>query len=196
LAYWNLTIFLRLLDAARQAGVRRVVVAGSFAEYGRSGERYEFIPPHAPLEPTYAYAASKAAASTLGCAYAMEHGLEFAYLRIFSAFGEGQFRSNLWPALREAALAGRDFPLTQGEQVRDFVAAEEVAAQFWYAVLQAPIAPGQPWVRNVGSGQPIRIADFARHWWSVFGAKGTLQIGALPYRPNEVMRYVPLINPL
>jgi hypothetical protein len=63
-------------------------------------------------------------------------------------------------------------------------------------VLHAPISPGQPWVRNVGSGRPTRIADFARHWWKLFEAKGTLQVGALPYRPNEVMRYVPLITPL
>ena len=48
--HWNLTVPLAMLRAAHAAGVQRYVVAGTCFEYGRSGERFEFIPAVAPLE--------------------------------------------------------------------------------------------------------------------------------------------------
>src|SRR5262249_53414268 len=57
----NVRQSLACWQLARRAGVRRFLVCGSCFEYGRSGERYDFIPPDAPLEPTGPYAASKAA---------------------------------------------------------------------------------------------------------------------------------------
>src|SRR5438552_1919681 len=52
---WNLIVPLGLFRAAWRAGINRFVVAGTCFEYGRAGERYEFIPPEAPLEPTLSY---------------------------------------------------------------------------------------------------------------------------------------------
>jgi len=196
LFHWNVTITLRLVDQARLAGIRRVVVAGTFAEYGRSADRFDPIPANAPLEPTTAYAASKAAAAVTLTTYAREQGMELVYLRIFSAFGEGQYEANFWPALRKAALSGADFAMTAGEQVRDYLPAEEVAKAFWRAATEIPVTAGEPIVANIGSGQPITMRAFAEKWWTHFGAKGSLKTGALPYRPNEVMRFVPLVTPL
>lgn len=193
---WNVTETLRLVDSARRAGVRRVVVAGTFAEYGRSADRFDPIPPEAPLEPTYGYAASKAAASVALNAYAIEHGVELAYLRVFSAFGDGQFEANFWPALKKAALAGNDFPMTSGEQVRDYMPVEDVASCFWTVVTRTVLTPGRPLTANVGSGRAVSMRDFAEEWWARFQAAGSLQIGALPYRSNEVMKFIPLVSPL
>jgi nucleoside-diphosphate-sugar epimerase len=192
----NVVATIRLAELARQAGVRRLVVAGTCAEYGRSADRFDPIPPDAPLEPTQAYAASKAAGFAALHAYAIEHGLELAYLRIFSAYGESQYEQNFWPALRRAALAGEDFPMTPGEQVRDFIAVEDVASAFWRAATTLTLEPGRPFVANLGSGQPMSMRAFAERWWSRFQATGRLIPGALPYRTNEVMRFVPLVTPL
>jgi nucleoside-diphosphate-sugar epimerase len=196
LLYWNVTATLRLVETAKAAGVRRVVVAGTYAEYGRSADRYDFIPTHAPLEPTYAYAASKAAASVALSAYAIEKGMELAYLRVFSVFGQGQYEGNFWPALRKAALASEDFAMTPGQQIRDYIPVEQVAEQFWRAVTRAPVRAGVPFVANVASGRPVTIKEFAEQCWRDFGATGRLKVGALPYRPNEVMRFVPEVTPL
>ena len=54
--------------------------------------------------------------------FAVQEHIELCYLRIFSAFGDGQFADNFWPALQLAAESGSDFPMTAGEQVRDYVA--------------------------------------------------------------------------
>jgi len=191
---WNVGASLSLIESASSAGVRRVVLAGTFAEYGRSAERYDLIPPDAPLLPTTHYASSKAAGFVSAYGAAIELGLELCYLRIFSAFGDGQFDSNFWPALKRAALAGEDFSMTAGEQVRDYIPVEAVAERFLHAVLRRDLSPGVPHVSNVGSGQPVAMRDFARRWWQHWNATGALRIGDLPYRANEVMRFAPLIS--
>jgi nucleoside-diphosphate-sugar epimerase len=194
LTYWNVEVPLYLLEVASKAGVKRVVLAGSFAEYGRSAELFDLIPPQAPLLPTNHYASSKAACFVSAYGAAIELGLELCYLRIFSAFGDGQFASNFWPALKKAALAGEDFEMTPGEQIRDYIPVEAVAKQFLHAVLRKDVLAGYPYVRNVGTGQPVAMRDFAKKWWCHWEASGTLKIGALPYRSNEIMRFAPLIT--
>ena len=194
MTYWNVLVTQKLLEQAHAEGVKRVVVAGSFAEYGRSAELYDLIPPDAPLLPTSAYAASKAACFATCHATALELGLEICYLRVFSAFGEGQSEANLWPALRKAALAGSDFRMTAGEQIRDFVDVRHVARSFTHACLRDDVSPSTPRIWNVGSGNPRAIRDFATEWWTNWGARGSLLLGALPYRANEVMRFAPLIT--
>jgi hypothetical protein len=37
------------------------------------------------------------------------------------------------------------------------------------------------------------VIEFSEYWWRYWGAKGKLLPGAVPYRDNEVMRYVPKI---
>ncbi|MGJ8723012.1 MAG: NAD-dependent epimerase/dehydratase family protein [Roseibacillus sp.] len=193
LFYWNVSILGSILLAATEANVRRFVVAGTFAEYGRSADRFDPIPPDAPLLPTYDYAASKAAAFQLAHALAISRDFELVYLRIFSAFGEGQHPQNFWPALMAAAQSGEDFEMTPGEQIRDYLPVEEVAQQFLSWSTTEPVLKGFPAVKNVGSGKPVSMREFAEHWWEKAEAKGSLKVGALPYRENEVMRFVPQI---
>ena len=190
--HWNVTISLRMAERAFQAGVKCFVFAGSCFEYGRSGARYEFIPVTAPLEPTQSYPASKAAASVAALGFAAERCASLSILRPFQVFGEGEQATRLWPSLRAAALAGKNFPLTAGEQIRDFIAVEQVAARF-LAELGNPPPAGQPSLVNVGTGVPRTLRSFAEEWWQHFGAKGRLEFGAVPYRAGEIMRYVPLV---
>lgn len=194
LTYWNVSVPLMLMEAARASRVQRVVIAGSFAEYGRTASVFDLIPPDAPLLPTNAYAASKAACFLTSHAAAIELDLQLCYLRIFSAFGNGQFETNFWPALRKAALTGENFLMTGGEQIRDFIPVEDVAHEFLHAATFGKVHAGEPLTWNVGSGSPVKMREFAEAWWKHWGARGLLEIGALPYRPHEVMRFAPLIT--
>lgn len=189
----NLVQSLNLWMKAVDAGVGRFIICGSCFEYGKSGEMYDFIPVDAPLMPTNGYGASKASASIAALALAEERGLQLAILRPFHAYGEGQHESNFWPSLRNAALRSEDFLMTAGEQVRDFQLVQDIAANFLYVVECLDLQPGIPIVKNLGSGQPQKLKDFALRVWTQLNAKGTLRLGGLPYRANEVMRYVPQI---
>lgn len=189
--YWNVMAAIRLFERAAQAGIKHWIVAGSCFEYGRSGERYSEIPTTAPLEPTASYPASKAAASSALAALAITNESRLFIGRIFQVFGLGELESRFWPSMRKAALSGEDFPMSPGEQVRDFVPVDQVARAFLRALsLPAPL------VANIGTGRPQTLRAFAGYWWKKWEAKGKLLPGALPYRPNEVMRYVPEVNPL
>ena len=189
---WNFAASLKLWLQAASLGVRRFVVAGSCFEYGVSGENYDFIPVEAPLQPTSAYGASKAAASIAACALAREKRLELAVLRPFHVYGEGEAPQRFFPMLKAAAHAGTDFSMTPGEQIRDFTPVERVARSF-VSFLSQPLRPGVPEIHNLGTGKPQSLLSFAQSWWAAWHAPGRLLPGALPYRTDEVMRYVPLL---
>jgi len=186
--YWNVFAALQLARQAVEQGVRRFIVAGSCFEYGRSAERLPWLEVDSPLEPTLSYPTSKAAASVAFLGLAREQQLQLQLLRIFQVYGEGEQATRLWPSLRAAALEGRDFPMSLGEQVRDFIAVEDVARQFVDALDFANCQPGEPLVAHVASGQPQTLLQFVQHWWQHWGATGRVQVGALPYRHNEIMR--------
>ncbi|HPA20671.1 MAG TPA: NAD(P)-dependent oxidoreductase [Verrucomicrobiae bacterium] len=190
----NSTACLNLLERARLHGVARIVVAGSCQEYGAAGETMCQIPSSGRCEPRGPYAISKHLFTSGALGFARTFSMELVCLRIFHAFGEGQHPSNFWPSLRAAAHADKNFPMTEGGQVRDFVPVESVARTFLDACSWRDIKPGQPLVENVGTGRAATLRDFAESWWRHWGAKGRLLIGALPYRPGEVMRYVPEVS--
>ena len=190
---WNVSASINLWGQAKEVGVKRFVIAGSCFEYGRSAERYEYVPCNAPLEPVNAYGASKAAATLAAMAFARENELELAVLRPFHIFGEGESQERLWPSLKKAALAGEDFPMTFGEQIRDFTPVEFAAETFIHYATEAIIPQGEPVIHNLGTGRPMSLKSFTEKQWKKFGATGRLKRGEIPYRKNEVMRYVPLV---
>ena len=189
----NVEESLRLWLTAIAADVRRLVICGSCFEYGRSGERYELIPVDAPLEPTGAYHASKAAATMAALGLAVDKQVEVIIARPFHVYGEGEDSKRFWPSLKRAALAGQDFEMSSGEQVRDFIEVGLVASEFGHLATTLVACKGEPVVLNLGSGTPCKLVDFAQTWWCQWGATGRLRPGTVPLRPNEVMRYVPVI---
>lgn len=190
----NVMDSIRLWRKAYEIGIRRFVITGSCFEYGRSAESVDFLTPETPLLPTAAYHASKAAATMAAIAFCCEFNVSLSVLRLFQVYGEGEAPGRFWPALRDAALSGKDFDMTPGDQIRDFVSVESVADQF-LADLAAPPELGKARVANVASGDPMTLREFAELWWKKWGGKGQLNFGAVPYRANEVMRYVPLVAP-
>jgi nucleoside-diphosphate-sugar epimerase len=195
----NVTDSLALWLEAVKAGIKRFVICGSCFEYGLSGERYDFIPVDAPLEPTTPYAASKAAATMAAIALAHTHQLHVSVARPFHVFGEGESEGRFWPSLRRAAHAGIDFPMTHGEQVRDFIPVENVATRFLDESLRLyNISTSQrsafTRVFNIGTGHPRSLKQFAALWWNKWDTKGKVLLGAVPYRSNEIMRLIPLVD--
>lgn len=190
---WNVTAALVLWQRAADVGIKDFVVCGSCFEYGRSAERYDRIPVTAPLEPVGPYAASKAAATVAALGLAVDRQLRLVVLRPFHVFGDGESENRFWPSMRRAAFGGADFPMTPGEQIREFAPVDLVAEAF-LAALKDPPAPAMPKIRNIGVGVPQTLRAFAESWWSRWNAPGKLKIGALAYRGNEVMRYVPEIG--
>lgn len=192
--YWNVQASVALAEQAREVGLRRYLVAGSCFEYGRAAALYERIPVSAPLAPTLSYPTSKAAASVAFQGFAAQHQVYLKLYRIFQVYGEGEQDTRLWPSLKAAALRGADFPMTAGEQVRDFINVADVAAAFVAGLDFDTSVAGQPEIRHIASGQPQTLLAFSQHWWEHWNAKGVLRPGAVEYRPQELMRLVPEVS--
>jgi UDP-glucose 4-epimerase len=92
--------------------------------------------------------------------------------------------------LRQEALDGDDFPMTEGEQIRDFIPVALVARHLRIAAERDDLHPAQPLVVNIGSGQGLRVLDFARQQWQLLGASGSLRPGAIPSRAGQTNRLV------
>lgn len=145
---------LAVLEAARRAGVRRVVYAASSAYYGNQpgSPKVETMPADA-LSP---YAASKIAGELLLRSHAECFGLSTVSLRYFNIFGVRQRADSPYaaviPIFIEALRAGRK-PLIfgDGRQTRDFT---HVANVVWANLLAGSTSRGLHGESvNIGCGQ-------------------------------------------
>lgn len=148
-----------LLLAARDAGVRRVVLASSSSVYGESRTlpKHEGLCP-APLSP---YALHKLIGEQYAALFTRLYGLETVALRFFNVFGPrqspGSEYSGVISLFTAALLAGRA-PTIHGDggQTRDFTYVSDVAR----GVLQACAAPAAAGrVVNVARGGRLSVND-------------------------------------
>jgi CDP-glucose 4,6-dehydratase len=119
-----------LLEACRQFGVSRVVVASSDKAYGP----HDDLPyrEHYALQPRYPYDVSKAATDLLARSYWHTWQLPVAVTRFANLYGGGDFNpSRLVPEAVTAALAGRS-PVVRsdGSPERDFLYVEDAVAAY------------------------------------------------------------------
>ena len=168
---------LHLLEALRGQGVQRVVLVGTSYEYG-AREAVE------RLDPFSAYAASKVAAWAFGRMYWRAYGLPVVTVRPFQVYGPGQPAHTLITAAIRAALMGEDFPMTPGEQERDFIYVNDVVE----GMLAAATSPGiEGQSLDLGTGQANAVRHIVERVWELVRGAGHILPGALSYRPGEVM---------
>jgi nucleoside-diphosphate-sugar epimerase len=170
---------LALLRAFRGAGGRRAVVAGTCAEYAWDGDE-PLVEGATPLRPATLYGAAKHAAHVAAEAYARQEGLSLAWGRIFFSFGPGEAPGRLIPAVAAALLRGEEAPVTSGEQVRDFIAVQELADGFG-ALLDSNVEGAV----NVASGRGVPVRDVVAMVGRAAGREELVRYGALPSRPGD-----------
>lgn len=110
-----------LLDAAREAKVRRYVQISTDEVYGSLGPEGRFVET-TPLDPTSPYAASKAAADLLVQAYFKTHKFDCCITRCTNNYGPYQFPEKLIPLFITNAFSDQNVPLYgDGMNVRSWV---------------------------------------------------------------------------
>jgi nucleoside-diphosphate-sugar epimerase len=162
---------LTVLDAARLAGVRRVVYAASSSAYGdQPGDVRRETDALIPMSP---YAAAKLAGEHYcQCCHAV-YGLETVRLRFFNVFGPRQDAKSPYSgviSLFSAAMAKGQAPTVYGDgmQTRDFVYVANVV-QALLRASQAPQAVGN--VYNIGNGRSVTILELVEHLNRLLGTK-------------------------
>lgn len=163
---------LRLMLGFAEAGGRRVVVAGTCAEYEWQPDTH-CVEEVTPTRPATLYGASKHGLHTVLAAYARETGIALAWGRIFFVFGPSEHPARLASSVTRSLLAGEEALCSHGNQVRDFLYAPELAEAF-AALLRADVTGPV----NMASGVPVRVRDLIDALARAAGRPELMRLGA------------------
>lgn len=181
----NTTGTLNVLEAARQAGVQRVMFAASSSAYGENPVPWI---ENMPVWAKSPYAATKVAGEALLRAYSNSYGLDTCSTRYFNIFGPRQNANSAYAAVIAAfakAYINGQAPIVygDGEQSRDFtfvhnaVHANLLAARCNHAI------GGE--VLNVGCGARISVNELARVMADSMGRPDLVPIH-MPERAGDI----------
>jgi UDP-glucose 4-epimerase len=178
----NVVNSVRLLEAMRRAGVRKIIFSSSATVYG--------VPQRLPLREddpigmaANPYAASKTAVEAFLGVYHQLHGFDCVILRYFNPYGPNELcdpETHAVPNFVRATLQRRPIPLYwRGEQVRDFIYVEDLA--------RAHIEPlrlrGYE-IFNVGTDVGTKVIDVVETIFRIVGYR--VPIEDLGERPGDV----------
>jgi nucleoside-diphosphate-sugar epimerase len=197
----NVTGTLNVLRAAKEARVRRVVMASSCAVYGAGRLPAKEDQATIPLSP---YAASKLAGESLAISFFHSYGLPVVCLRYFNIFGPRQDPSSPYSGViavfASRAISGGGVTLFgDGRQTRDFVyVADVVRANLLACATERAV--GQ--VMNIGTGRGRSLLELHHELAALCGAPIPLSFQAAragdiyhsrcdPSRARKLMGFIP-----
>lgn len=180
----NVEYGTQLLEAARRAGVRRIVNTSSNWQYGAGGA----------IRPNSLYAATKAAFQQLLGFYCGEHGFRALSLVLYDVYGPADERPKFIPELVRLAGKGADLDMTEGRQRISLVHVDDVIAAYLRArslILELP--EGEHRVHFL-PGQVLELRAWVERILAALPEPPTIGWGKLPYRDNQIME--PWVGPV
>jgi nucleoside-diphosphate-sugar epimerase len=169
---------LLLLSEFQRNGGRRVVVAGTCAEYEwTAGPMTEG---HTPLRPASLYGCSKNAVREVLEAWAPGAGISWAWGRIFCVFGPHEKPQRLIPKVIARLLARNPVPFDPAASIQDFMDVRDTADAF-AALFASPVEGAI----NIAEGHPVSIKSVLNEVGDCLGARHLLKFGELKANPNQ-----------
>jgi UDP-glucose 4-epimerase len=148
---------VQLLEAARLAGVRRVVNFSSHCSYGHIDA--DPIPEDAPVRPNTPYGVTKVATELMGSVYRRLYGVEVVSLRVSEVYGPGNRMHTVLTDMLRAALDGEPYALAEGGDHRvEYIHVEDAAEAGVAAATAGEL--GQD-VYNITGGRQVTLAEAA-----------------------------------
>ena len=177
---------LHVLEAARAAGVRRVVFASSSSVYGNS-PKVPFSEDDAVDHPISPYAATKKAGELLCHCWHHLHGLSVACLRFFTVYGPRQRPDLAISRFTRNIAAGAPIPLYgDGSSSRDYTYVDDIAAGVLAAVDWTRKAAPAYGIFNLGHATPVPLHRLVALIEQEVGQAARIE--RLPPQPGDVER--------
>jgi len=173
----------RFLKKLVSCGLTRIVIAGTCAEYGmQDGCLSETLSPR----PNTPYSFAKDSLRQQLELLQQSLPFELVWARLFYMFGEGQNPSALYSQLLKAAQEGqKSFPMSGGEQLRDYQPVEKSAE----VLVKLALDPAARGLYNVCSGRPTSVRGLVETWIRQSGWPIIPEIGRYPYPDYEPMAF-------
>jgi nucleoside-diphosphate-sugar epimerase len=169
---------LHLLRMFAEHGGRRVVMAGSCAEYDWSAGRC--LETATRLLPATLYGVCKNALRAVLEAFAARANLSAAWGRVFFLYGPHEHPRRLVPSVVRALLAGEPALCSSGIQERDFLHVAD-AAEAFVELLQSQVCGAV----NIASGEAVTVGTVVRRLADLLGRPNLVRLGALPLAESE-----------
>lgn len=174
-----LSASLQLATHLAKLGCGRFVGVGTCLEYDTS---VGYLSESSPTRPQSLYAASKLALHLVLQQLSAVTGMQVAWVRLFYLYGPFEDERRLVPSVIASLLRRQAARVTKGEQVRDFLHVQDVAAAIW-SVAQSDLSGPV----NVGSGTPVTVRGIVDRIGVLLGRREAIEYGALSYSPYEPM---------
>tara|TARA_B100000029_G_scaffold89945_3_gene79777 strand:+ start:45343 stop:46221 length:879 start_codon:yes stop_codon:yes gene_type:complete len=138
----------------------------------------------AELDLNSPYAVSKAAGWEFCSMYARLKGWPVVGAMIYQCYGPGQSSKNVLPAALDALRKGVKFPLSPGDQIRDWVFVDDVASGL-ISSAQSALEPAT--TVDISTGVGTKLREVVEILYKLTGCNLSPSFGALPYRNGESM---------
>ncbi|MDD5672592.1 MAG: NAD(P)-dependent oxidoreductase [Chitinivibrionales bacterium] len=175
--YW-LQASLHLTETFITYGGTRLVAAGTCSEYGWTDDLCSEY--KTPTNPTSLYGTCKGALQRVIDQLSSDKKISCAWGRIFFPFGPHENLVRLIPSVVLALIKKEEALCTHGNQVRDFLYVDEVAAAFVALLdseVQGPV--------NIASGVPVTLKEIIYIIGDLLGNAGLIKLNAvIPAQPE------------
>ena len=176
----NVKQALDTVYVAKKLGCKVYVGAGSQAEYGRIDG---VIHPDSPANPISGYGMAKLCAGQMTRALCKDFGIRHIWSRIVSIYGKNDAPKTLVNTLIRTLQAGESPKLTAGEQMWDYLYADDAGEALYLMAEKGK--DGAVYV--LGSGRTRKLKDFMIDIRDAVDKRIHLQLGAIPYLPDQAM---------
>ena len=176
----NIRWTLDAVHAAADMGCRVFVGAGSQAEYGRSDAP---LRADTPCFPETGYGMAKLCAGQMSRMECACLGLDHIWMRILSVYGPGESATSLLAMMVRRLLAGERPALTAGEQMWDYLYADDAAEALYLAAVHGRNGAVYP----LGGGKARPLREYAETLRDAVSPGSALGFGEIPYSPQQVM---------
>jgi UDP-glucuronate 4-epimerase len=182
----NVTGTAAVLEAARQAGVSRIVFGSSSSVYGNNTP-VPFREDAVAMEPVSPYAATKRAGELLLNSVAPIYGFRAASLRFFTVYGPRQRPDLAIHAFTRKMVEGRTLTLFgDGSQSRDYTYCDDIVAGVLSAIAWTRTAPFGADTFNLGGSRPVATEAMVDEIARALGARPKVEWAAM--QPGDVQR--------
>ncbi|HEY3272822.1 MAG TPA: NAD(P)-dependent oxidoreductase [Methanocella sp.] len=169
---------LDILKNFKASGGTRATFAGTCAEYDRNfGFCSEGI---TPCVPDTLYGTCKNSLRQMASSYSELNHVSFSWGRIFFLYGPGEHPSRLVSSVIRSLLRNEEAKCTHGDQIRDFLHAEDVASAFAALLdcnVEGPV--------NIASGEPVSLKTVINGIGVKIGNPARISFGAIPVPAND-----------